>query len=339
MARGDFLIKKAIMYFKIRAHEALLCVKEFRRGQKLRGGAFKRYNEYSILVDAHRVEKGLGLRSCEPGHSGALVSKLLSKLTGDAKTEANTKKFYFRETLRVIMAWIDYQQSCGTQGFREFDAIFEKYTALCDKLGGEYLDDLRNSLDGGAKVIPSDVLTGGRDFDFDAFVSSRHSLRSFSDTPVDEELIRQAVKMANKCPSACNRQPSHVYFSGDSEIVAKIDGLITGNKGFAGEIPSYLVVTVDRTAFQNNEQFQWYINGGIYLGYLTLALHSLGIGHCVMQWKAFHKTENDLKALLGISREEAIIAIVGAGLPENDAKCICAQRMSDTDTLTVVHNS
>ena len=121
-----------------------------------------------------------------------------------------------------------------------------------------------------------------------------------------------------------------------NEAVKQIDDLITGSSGFKGETPNYIIVTTDRACFMKEEQYQWYINGGIYLSYLTLALHSLGIGNCIMQWKAFYRTENKLKELLGISSHEAIIAVVGCGYYQGDTKCIYAQRKAVSDTLHIV---
>lgn len=95
-------------------------------------------------------------------------------------------------------------------------------------------------------------------------------------------------------------------------------------------------VTTDRACFSYVEQFQWYINGGIYLSYLSLALHSLGIGHCIMQWKAFYRTENELKKICGISKREAIIAVIGCGYYADNVKCIRAQRKTVDDTLHII---
>ena len=40
---------------------------------------------------------------------------------------------------------------------------------------------------------------------------TRHSIRDFDDSAVDQELIKKAVELAQRCPSACNRQGVRVY--------------------------------------------------------------------------------------------------------------------------------
>lgn len=208
---------------------------------------------------------------------------------------------------------------------------------LKSKLGSEYIDSVRADLEAGSKYYTKTDLLPDETLDLESFFSSRHSIRTYLQEPVKEENIREAVKIANRAPSACNRQASYVYFSNSKETVEKIDSLITGSSGFKGEVPNYIIVTTDRAAyFSDVEQFQWYINGGLYLSYLSLALHSQGIGHCIMQWKAFYKTEDDLKALMGISKSEAIIAVVGCGYYPEEVRCIDAQRKGVEDTLHII---
>ena len=187
-----------------------------------------------------------------------------------------------------------------------------------------------------AHIVPLKELLHGKDFDVQSFFETRHSIRMYQKVPLNQSDIQKAVEIANMSPSACNRQPNKVYFTSECETVKQIDDLITGSSGFKGETPNYIIVTTDRACFMKEEQYQWYINGGIYLSYLTLALHSLGIGNCIMQWKAFYRTENKLKELLGISSHEAIIAVVGCGYYQGDTKCIYAQRKAVSDTLHIV---
>lgn len=101
-------------------------------------------------------------------------------------------------------------------------------------------------------------------------------MRMFSNKEISIDYIEQIIQIANKAPSACNRQPAKVYFVKDKDKVNSVDFLITGNHGFEGKIPCYAILAEDRAYFTGEEEFQWYINGGIYLSYLTLAIqHSI----------------------------------------------------------------
>ncbi len=329
-------IKKAIQYFRVRLYELKICFFEFKRGSKLKSDAYESFFKNGMLVEVHSVEKGLGLKNTQPGHSSKPVNNLINKMFSYMGRGYDVNDFAFRETFRVISAYIEYQKQFDTSSFPEFPEIERKFNFLKGKLGEEFVSKTEETLLAGSRIISKEELLKGKDFDFGSFISSRHSIRMYEDKPINAHDIKKAVEIANQSPSACNRQPTMVYFSNNKKVVEQIDKLITGSNGFKGETPNYLVVTTDRAKFMQEEQFQWYINGGIYLSYLTLALHSLGIGSCIMQWKAFYKTEKELKALLGISAHEAIIAIVGCGYYQDDTKCIYAQRKAAEETLQIV---
>ena len=329
-------LKKIRRYVVFRAHELVVSLKEFRKGSKLNKRIYHVFNDSSMLISAHSVEKGLGLWNVEPGHGGNVVDLLLNKLMVMAKDSVCINEFPFKETLRVIISYMDYQEQFDTGKFKMYKQLKNKYNRLSEMLGNEYIDNLRYELNAGVMMISRDKLLEGKKFDFEDFIKSRHSIRSFENTPLSYSDIRKAVEIANLAPSACNRQPSYVYFCNKIDKVRKIDEMITGNSGFKGEVPNYIAVTTDRAFFSYVEQYQWYINGGLYLAYLSCALHSLGIGHCIMQWKAFNETEKALKKLLGISDTEAVIAIVGCGYYRDETPCLMAQRKEIEDTLKII---
>lgn len=332
-------IKKALQYFLVRCYEFKISMKEFKSGSKLGADAFEAFYKNSMLVEVHSVEKGLGLKNTKPGHSAKPVINLINKMFGYINRKYNPEDFAFRETYRVIEAYIEYQKKFDTSKFAEFADIERKFKALTQQLNPNLVEDTKKSLNGGAHIVSQKELLYGKKFDLQSFLQSRHSIRMYENQPLKQVDIEKAVELANMAPSACNRQPSKVYFTSERETVSRVDELITGSSGFKGETPNYMIVTTDRACFMNEEQYQWYINGGIYLSYLTLGLHSLGIGSCIMQWKAFYKTETELKKVMGISAHEAIIAVVGCGYYQGDTKCIYAQRRAVRDTLRIIGTS
>ncbi|MCD8129767.1 MAG: nitroreductase family protein [Lachnospiraceae bacterium] len=329
-------IRQALKYAATRLYEFRVTIKEFLSCGKLGSDAYRSFYENSLLVEVHSVEKGLGLRNTQPGHSSRQVINLLNKLFEYMNRGYDISDFAFQETFRVITAYMEYQSLFDTGNFPEFDTITGKYNSLCDKIGAAFIEKNKKEFHAGVCVLNKQELLSGRNFDFEKFISTRHSVRMYEKKALEISDIEKAVAAANKAPSACNRQPNYVFFCNDQSKVSEIDSLITGSNGFKGEIPNYIIVTTDRAGFMGEEQFQWYINGGIYLSYLTLSLHSLGIGSCIMQWKAFYKTENELKKLADIPKQHAIIAIIGCGYYQDDTKCICAQRKDVQETLHIV---
>ena len=330
-------IRKAWTYSKIRGVELKISAKEFLANSRFKKSAIRAYYENNMLLTAHRIEKGLGLRNTEPGHSKDVTMQLIELLFGYIGRGYEIEAYAFRESFAVVEAYVKYQKSFGEENWSKMSDINRKFTVLCDSLGDDFICSNHELIAAGSRQYTYDQLMEGTQFDFDHFIKTRHSMRMYQKKVVHQDLIARSIEIANKAPSACNRQPQMVYFANKPDIVEMIDSLITGSSGFKNQTPNYLILTTDRARFLKDEQYQWYINGGIYLAYLTLALHSLGIGSCIMQWKAFYKTENQLKALTGISKHQAIIAIIGCGFyAEEGSSCICAQRKAIDETLKVL---
>lgn len=188
------------------------------------------------------------------------------------------------------------------------------------------------NLRGGIEVIPSAEILSHTDFDFHAFVSSRHSVRKFKDKIIPREVIEDIVRDALYCPSACNRQPFKVYFSEDRKKIAQIIKL--GADGFLADgIHDCVIITCDKALQSMGEvDDQEYVNGGIFLGYLVMSVHAHGLGSCLFQCLRSSVTKQDkIRQAFGISRSEAIVCCMGIGELEDDVVCACAQRRNITD--------
>lgn len=82
-------------------------------------------------------------------------------------------------------------------------------------------------------------------------------------------------------------------------------------------------------------QLRWYLNGGIFVSYFTLALHSIGIGSCIFQYPDFFESLGDIRKLTDMSSSEVVVAIIGYGKYPDKAKCIVASRKSVEDISKV----
>lgn len=175
--------------------------------------------------------------------------------------------------------------------------------------------------------IVSDSFASASDCDKNAinFINGRHSVRSFDSAPVPQETLTQVVELAQSAPSACNRQPSRVYFSGPKSAQV-VSAAVRGNKGFEQSIFQWAVITADTSLFSCAEYNQWFINGGIYLQTFVLALKAYGIGSCIFQW-VVGDSGKEMRSSLGISANEVIIAVVGFGYPKETFARPVARRM------------
>ena len=156
-------------------------------------------------------------------------------------------------------------------------------------------------------------------------MKSRHSMRTYSSDPISNEEILKAIELAKRAPSACNRQPWHIYYSFNNEKIDVIRNAVPPQT-FLHDTPYFCVIAVDKSLFGAAEINQWFINGGIFTSFFILALHHLGIGSVVLQYTMFNDTEARLRKALEIKDKDEIIAVIGYGKYPDKAKCICAQR-------------
>src|SRR5690606_22323819 len=116
--------------------------------------------------------------------------------------------------------------------------------------------------------------------DFRTLFLGRTSVREFSSMAVDPAVINEAVELALKAPSVCNRQSSRVLVIYDRSTIQKILALQGGFRGY--ETPNVLlVVTSDISIFvAPQERNQPYVDGGIFSMALLLALEFFSIAAC-----------------------------------------------------------
>lgn len=278
--------------------------------------------EMEMLLLAHSLEKGILLyqHSGEKKHRGENKAVKLCCVIREYIIICKKSSYALSEAVSIISKYINVRQkTISKETINLAKNVIERTN---------YLKELKV----GYENISKEDLSFRCDADFERFVKARHSIRKFSDKKLSRDIIEKAIKIANLSPSACNRQPVEVYFAINNEIIKVIDKIVPGNKGFEN-IPNYLVVTVRRSLFDVGEMYQWYINGGIYIGYLVLALHSLGVGSCIFQWPSISRERKHLKELLGIPSGDEIIAIIGAGEYLRENMCLYATRKSVDETL------
>ena len=292
----------------------LLLVKELNKSKYFCGGGSIVTN---TLLLSHALEKGMGINNVRLGYGKEKAKKLIIYL--EQLPDKNSFEYY--EGLAVIDAYLEFQRQHGVDVSEIEQLLLNKNISLT----------YPNTIHGGFKWIKKEELEKGREIDFTTFVESRHSIRKFSTTEILPDELNVALSIASHAPSACNRQPYKFFFTLDPEKNLKLSKMIPGNKSFSDDIPYYGLIVSDRNSFTTPEAFQWYVNGGIFISYLTLAFHHLGIGSCIFQWPAFYKDDSKARHLCSIKDSQIIIAAIGYGKYPDQAKCIEAQRKTPVD--------
>lgn len=188
--------------------------------------------------------------------------------------------------------------------------------------------DFYSNEEHGSKAFSKLDLQNGMLDNPESFFFSRYSLREFKQEIVAEDLIKRAVSLALKTPSACNRQEWHVYHTSSEVIKPVALSFQSGNRGFGDNIPNLMVLTADLKAFMpGQEHYQHWIDGGMFSMSIIYALHSLGVASCCLNWSQSPSNDKMLRSHLNIRDHHTIIMMLAIGFPnENNHVCISARR-------------
>lgn len=276
--------------------------------------------QFELTVGVHSLEKGLSFRNKKKGFGEAKAMKQLATLLNYLKKGYPYNNYAVLETLSIIKAYLAYKQSVDEVNSR-IEQLYQQCLHYTSNISENYCT-------AGVDIIKKEKLTCQNKEAIQSLFENTRSIRNYDKSiAVTEDEIKSAISLSRMAPSACNRQPVKVYYTMDQKKNEEISKLVPGNRGFENEIPNFLIVTSAMNYFGLFEYNQWFINGGIFLGYLRLALHTVNLGSCIFQW-ALRSNEKAMRTLCAIPENEVIIAIVGIGHYANESYCIKAQRKS-----------
>lgn len=271
-----------------------------------------------ISMDYHRLEKGMALPSPRYGFGRDVVTRLIRNI---GRYE------------------VEYGPADVTRFGRGALAEYRRFNAA--KVAPELELQVDTFLAGEASPNPCGgvaALTSQTLFPFDSeaakrFLLSRHSVRQFDARPIPEEILQEAVRIAQQAPSVCNRQSARVFASNDRAKMDEMLKLQNGNRGFGDRLGAVIVVASDMRAFTSlGERNQCWVDGGIFAMSLALALHSQHVGACMLNWSVEPGRDRALRRCLGIDDNHAIITMMGAGYAP-DSLVVAASPRRRTESI------
>lgn len=278
-----------------------------------------------ITAIAHGLEKGLSYQNRKHifgiQYAQELIEmlSLLSPLTdGDPDPQVSW-------ALSTLKEWYDYHQDKPQAG--------EQLLECCRKLLAKTSEcpSLDNTL-----VLERDVVQAAAKGDFPSLARSRHSIREFSPESVEIRLIWEAVSLATRSPSACNRQSVRTVCLSQGRQMQSALALQSGNRGFSERIDKLLIVAFDMRAYlEHHERHLGYVDAGIFAMSLMHALHYLGLGACCLNWAVEGQVDHQLHQDLELPKHLAVACFIAVGnLPER-LMVASSHRLSVEEVLEV----
>jgi nitroreductase len=153
-----------------------------------------------------------------------------------------------------------------------------------------------------------------------ALALHRRSVRWFLPMPVPRELIEKAMLVAREAPSACNRQPFVFRAFDQPARVRQLAKIPMGATGFAHQIPLLIVVVgQQRNFFDPRDRHLIYIDGALAGMSFVLALETLGLSSCVLNWPDIADREAAMREALNLEPDERPVFLIAVGYPDPQA--------------------
>ncbi len=156
-------------------------------------------------------------------------------------------------------------------------------------------------------------------------VTSRQSVRSYADTPVERQKIMACIEAGRLAPSACNSQPWKFVIVDEPGLKLKVaeatSSIALPLNHFTNQAPVLVVLVMEGANLTasigsviKRKQLPL-IDVGIAAEHFCLAATELGLGTCMLGWF----NEKKVRRLLGIGSGGRPVLIITLGYPA-DAK-------------------
>lgn len=319
------ILESSIYKHSILLKEYLL---DFRRYARYSGtfksNRSKNYYEADLIFYYHKIEKGLSLPKPRIGFAKENVMHLLSLV------EEYSSKYKWDDvslvSLNTLFAYYYFNKENGN----EMDDLYKRISILRSTV---LIENPINT--GGVIDLKKEQLTK-KFTSFRELSLTRHSIRNFAKEEVSISLIKEAVEIAQKTPSVCNRQTSRVYVYSDKDYKKNILSFQNGNGGFGEYANKILIVSTKAENFSGiHERNQNYIDGGMYAMSLLYALHSLGVGACPLNLSINNRQEMMLKKAANIGDSDVLIMMIAVGSLPDTLKVASSHRKNTSEVMTV----
>ncbi len=153
--------------------------------------------------------------------------------------------------------------------------------------------------------------------DFLGLCRQRRSVRWFEQRAVPREPVLQALQAAAQAPSACNRQPFLFRYFDRPEDAQRIAGIAMGTTGYAQNIPALVVLLGDLGCYpEERDRHVPYIDASLAAMQFMLALETLGLASCPINWPDVEWLERRMDRELELPPHLRPVMLIALGYPD-----------------------
>jgi nitroreductase len=266
-------------------------------------------NLFLLVRNTHRLEKGLIMRPRKAVFATDYLEETVAALKAVMSAPLPAQDQQIQWFLDVMGSYFDAVDPTHPMIAKE-KATFE---AILAQSG-------RQRAEASVRVPYYRFKESPADIPFEQFLTlarQRKSVRWFLDTPVPRELIDKALLAAGLAPSACNRQPYEFRVFDQKEQVDLLSQIPMGTRGFSHNFPVFIVIVGNLDAyFDERDRHVIYVDGSLASMTFMLALETLGLSSCPINWPDIESREKRMDKALGLQPHQRPIMCLAVGYPD-----------------------
>lgn len=304
-----------------------------REHQSVLKGRIKYYESLKNIEDScvllrrniHRLEKGLIMKPRRDVFGNAFIGETVNsfRLAIEQNVLQGNEGAWF---IDVLSEYFDVVASSP-----EIDAARDEFHRVCKN---SKISNQSKSIPYSHNSIPKADISFEQ---LETLFRQRRSVRWYEDKAVDINLIRKAVNIATQAPSACNRQPFKFHTITDRKLVKEVADCAMGTVGFSHNLQTIIAVVGDLSSYPaERDRHVIYIDGSLVTMQLMLALETLDLSTCAINWPDIESREKMLDKLLGLRKYERTIMLLAVGYADPQGGIAYSQKKDCTDLIKVI---
>ena len=282
----------------------------------------RRRLEALLFLNYHVIEKSLALPEPPELFGTSALESVLDLLDQWVESIGDRDAVVFQGAIEALGV---YRDRVGGRLAKEWPAL----SGRLDRLLAASSEATPGTERGGTLTMTSSAFRSAVEtIDFATLAAMRHSVRNFADRAVPDDVIAEAVRVAQLSPSACNRQAWRVHVYTAPEARAEVLRVQNGNSGFGHLAARILALTVDMRSFvASSERHQAYIDGGMFAMSLVYALEAQGIVSCCLNLSTYCFQDAAVHRVCRIPASEALIMMLAIGYPPEQFRVARSARL------------
>lgn len=306
------MLRSSFYYFFLnksfrRQHHAVLLGKLAykKRGKK---------NLVKLIRNIHRIEKGLIMPKLKPIYAKDYILETIEIYINIRKNNLKSKTLeWATDVLLKYYSVVDLN-----------NPIVEKSYQLFIKT--QHSESLKSDMK--IPYLRKDNIPSKINFeDFNRLVQQRRSIRWYKKEKVERSKLELAFEAALQSPSACNRQPFRFIVLDEEVLKNEIGQIPMGATSFYENVPMFVIIIGDLSSyFDERDRNLIYLDGGLISMSFMLALETLGLSSCPINWPDIESKESWLNEKLELKVYERCIMFMAVGYADEQGKIPYSQK-------------